>query len=61
MSNFGKCKYCGSDLISEVYKNGKYKVPRMIVFCGNDNCKVKPCTDDSIPSIVIEEVKHFAS
>ena len=60
MGNFGKCKYCGSDLIAEVYKTGRHGSVRMLVYCDNENCNVKPCSDDDIPSAVMEEVKHFA-
>ena len=60
MGSFGKCKYCGNELKSEVYKKGKCNVPRMIVFCENDNCPVKPCTDDNIPSLVMEELLYIA-
>lgn len=58
MAHFGRCKYCGQDLTSQVYK-GKYGA-RMIVYCDNDKCEVQPCTNDTIPSFVIEELKCFA-
>lgn len=60
MGHFGHCKYCGSDLIVETYKKGRHGGFRMLVYCDNDNCDVKPCSNDDIPSDVMEEVKYFA-
>lgn len=60
MGHWGKCKYCGSDIVAEVYKKGRHGMSRMIAYCDNEKCKVQPCTDDDIPSKVMEELKYFA-
>ena len=63
MGNFGKCKYCGAELSAESYrmhKNGVHNTPRMLVYCPNDKCPVKPCTNDTYPSAMMAEVKCFA-
>lgn len=60
MSSFGKCKYCGCDLVSEIYEMGRGRTRRMVVFCDNDSCSVRPCSGDNIPSVVMEEVKEFS-
>lgn len=57
MGNYGKCKYCGSDIVVEIYK--KHNMPRMIAYCNNEKCNVQPCTNDDIPSRVMEELKYF--
>lgn len=47
------CPYCGSKLIADSYKT---KPVEHIVYCDNDECPVKPCTDSTIPSKVYAEV-----
>ncbi|MDD4111351.1 MAG: hypothetical protein PHS54_07450 [Clostridia bacterium] len=54
------CPFCGEKLDIEYYSTGiKGKMGKTIVFCSNDNCEVKPCTDDTTPSKAIEEAKLF--
>jgi ssDNA-binding Zn-finger/Zn-ribbon topoisomerase 1 len=48
------CPHCGSKLLSDSYKINKQV--EFIVYCNNDNCPVKPCTDSTIPSRVYNEV-----
>lgn len=47
------CPYCGKKLIMDNYKMGKSL--QNIVYCDNDDCPVKPCTDSTIPSRVYAE------
>jgi hypothetical protein len=53
------CAFCGVKLEMEYYSKGKGKPGKMIVYCNNDSCKVKPCTDDTSPSKAIGEAKLF--
>jgi len=54
-----KCPFCGDALEMEYYSKGKGMSGKTVVFCGNDNCKVKPCTNETTPSKAIEEAKLF--
>lgn len=47
------CPWCGHKLVSDTYKA---KPIQLIVYCDNDNCPVKPCTDATIPSKVYAEI-----
>lgn len=59
MSNWGNCKYCGAELVSDSYRLSKRRGFRLIVYCPNEQCDVKPCSNEGIPSDVLEEVKCF--
>lgn len=59
MNSFGKCKYCGSELVTELYKNGRCRPLRMIIYCSNEKCKIQPCTLDGVPSVVMEDAKEL--
>jgi len=53
------CPFCGEKLEIEYYSNGKGKRGNVMVFCNNDSCKVKPCTDAMNPSATINEARLF--
>ena len=54
------CPFCGGKLDIEYYSTGiKGKSGETVVFCPNDNCKVKPCTNATSPSKAIEEAHLF--
>ena len=48
------CPYCGSKLFWENYVIRRRV--QSIVYCDNDNCSVKPCTDSTSPSNVYAEL-----
>ena len=55
-----ECPFCGEALEIEYYSTGvKGKAGKTIVFCNNDNCTVKPCTDETSPSKAIAEARLF--
>lgn len=51
------CPYCNQPLTYEIYKfKGKISY---ILFCENDNCLVKPCTDTTTLLKAIEEIESM--
>lgn len=51
------CPYCNQPLTYEIYKfKGEISY---ILFCENDNCLVKPCTDATTSSKAIEEIESM--
>ena len=52
------CPHCNQPLSHEVYqiKPGKLQ---FILFCENEGCPVKPCTDATIPSKAIKEIESM--
>jgi hypothetical protein len=54
-----KCAFCGVPLELEIYPHCKREAPTVIIFCDNDECKVKPSTNDTMASRAFEEVKLF--
>ena len=55
-----KCPFCSDNLEMEFYSTGiKGAMGWSVVFCGNDKCPIKPCTDVSSPSKAIAEARFF--
>jgi len=53
------CPFCGEKLELEYYQIKKGRTGETVVFCNNDNCKIKPCTDATTPSKAIAEARLF--
>jgi hypothetical protein len=50
-----RCPFCGEPWKTETYK--KKNTRSYIVFCGNDECPVQPCTDDCAPSAALRDAE----
>jgi hypothetical protein len=49
------CPYCGKYMVMDIYKRSR-KSAQIIIYCDNNDCKVKPCTDSGSPSRVYAEL-----
>ncbi|SHN77406.1 hypothetical protein [Desulfitobacterium chlororespirans] len=57
-----KCGFCGEPLYMDSYKSWqKGRAGSIIVFCDNDECPVKPCSDAVNPSRALAEAKAFGN
>ncbi|CDX01277.1 Hypothetical protein DPCES_1390 [Desulfitobacterium hafniense] len=55
-----KCGFCGEPLYMDSYKpRQKGRAGSIIVFCDNEDCAVKPCSDSTHPTAAIREAKAF--
>ncbi|MEG6615372.1 hypothetical protein V6C27_02865 [Peptococcaceae bacterium 1198_IL3148] len=55
-----RCPFCGEKLDMEYYQSGiKGKMGKTVVFCNNDRCNIKPCTDATSPSKAFKEAELF--
>lgn len=50
------CPFCDKEMKFETIERGS---AIMVMFCENDKCNVKPCTDYGTPSEVIAEASQF--
>lgn len=53
------CPYCGEPTKLETYIMEKGRMPETIIFCDNDECSVKPCTDATRASLAIADAKSW--
>lgn len=51
------CPFCGGPVQIETYQidQRKGRPPRLIVYCDNDNCAIKPCTEDTSPQEALSD------
>lgn len=56
-----KCPYCNQPAKIDSYVKGKIKGSGIstIVFCDNDECEIKPCTDSTRASWAIADAKAW--
>lgn len=52
------CPYCNQPLSHEIYQMKPGKI-QYILFCENEDCPVKPCTDATTPSKAIKEIESM--
>lgn len=52
------CPYCNKPLSHEIYQMKPGQL-QYILFCENEDCPVKPCTDATTPSKAIKEIKSM--
>lgn len=54
-----KCPYCNEPLEMESYTMPEHISSKMVIFCDNDQCEIKPCTDQMSPSRAFADVEAW--